>query len=129
MFYIDDFFEDVYLYEEIEFWDDFEDLMMFDYETLVKNEELYNELSEFNNIIDNFNKKLLFKYSIEFNKAHINVLYNMIDNIEAKKLALLNINNESEKVYEKIHEMKLELIELARQELYLIELKKLPIFD
>jgi hypothetical protein len=99
--------------------------MMFEYETLVKNEELYNELMVFNEIIDNFNQKLLFTYSIELNKAHINVIQNMIDNIEVKELILLN----NEIVYEKIHAMKLDLIELARQELYLIELKKLPIFD
>ncbi|HXT84907.1 MAG TPA: hypothetical protein VN704_11365 [Verrucomicrobiae bacterium] len=74
MFYIDDFFETNYLYEEIEFWDDFEDLMMFEYDTLLKNEELYNSLMVFYDDINNYNQKLLFKYEIELNKAHVNVL-------------------------------------------------------
>ncbi|HXT84908.1 MAG TPA: hypothetical protein VN704_11370 [Verrucomicrobiae bacterium] len=53
----------------------------------------------------------------------------MINDLELKKLVLLDNDNDSAKIYEKIYEMKLNLIELAREELNLIELKNLSIFD
>jgi hypothetical protein len=106
-------------------WDDFESLMRFDYDTLIETEKLYFKLIEFNENIILYNKKLLFNYNIALNKAHINVLYNMIYNIELREDALLD----NAKTYEKIHNMKLHLIELAKHESYLMELRKIPIFD
>jgi len=124
---IDDHADEVFLYEEIEFLDNFEYLMMFEYETLLANEELYDKLMTLNDNIDTYHQKLVFKYGIELNKAYVNVIQNLINEMEFKHQLLLDNNNDI--VNEKINEMKLELIELARQELNLITMKELPIFD
>jgi len=124
---IDDHADEVFLYEEIEFLDNFEYLMMFEYETLLANEELYDKLMTLNDNIDTYHQKLVFKYGIELNKAYVNVIQNLINEMEFKHQLLLDNNNDI--VNEKINEMKLDLIELARQELNLITMKELPIFD
>src|ERR1700761_4942691 len=101
--------------------------MMFEYETLLANEELYDKLMILNDNIDAYHQKLLFKYGIELNKAYLNVIQNLTNEMEFKHQLLLDNNNDI--VNEKINEMKLELIELTRQELILITMKELPIFD
>jgi len=122
---IEDFYEDIEINEEMEFWDNFESLMYFEYETLLDIEEFQNKLFDMESNIELNYKKLLFKYSYALNHAHQKVLHNMINDIDSKQLVLAA----NDKVYEEINKMKLNLIELARKEIYLIELKKLPIYD
>ena len=99
--------------------------MHFNYHILIEMEELHNYLVSVYFDIDYNYKNILIKYNFLLNKAHMDVLHNMIKDLELKQQTLMK----NDQVYSLVDKMKLELMEMKRQEFYKKELENLPIFD
>jgi hypothetical protein len=122
---LDDFLEVKELKSEDFMWSELEHLMHFNYNILNEMEDLHNYLSRTYFDIDLNFKSILMKYNYLVQKAHMDVLYNMIEDIDLKQNALI----ENDEMRDYINQMKLKLANIKDREIYLVKLSKLPIYD
>jgi hypothetical protein len=126
---LDDFLEDqsevrLMLKQEY-FLDEIDYIMQNDNDLLDQEEELISYFEDmFFDIQKNY-ERFMYNYMIQFKKAQIKVLDNMMEDIRLKKKALALIDIECDYL-DKIKEP---FLEIRNKELYEIYLQELPIFD